>query len=174
MTTRETGSLVLKLIGIFFLIRSLFYLPITISSLFGVGWQDRGEWIGTLLFAMFLSAIPLLLSLCIIIFSEAIAGRLIKNNEPVDVPGPFLKEDVMVVVFSCVGLYLIVTGIPDFIQIFSNLLIFNRYNSDAMSYPYRCFYQLSRLIAPVVQIGLGVWLFVGSKGLVKLWHKIRS
>jgi hypothetical protein len=172
MTKREIASLVIKLMGVFILIRSLLYMPMTFGNVFTVGWQDRGEWIGTLFLLGFLSVLPPVFSLAIIILSDKLAEWLIKDDHPIELPGSVRKEDVMLVVFTCVGLYLIVTAIPTLIVYLSNFLMFHRAR-NGVSYS-GGFYNAYRLVAPVVQIALGVWLFVGSSGLVKLWKKIRS
>ncbi|MBL7215099.1 MAG: hypothetical protein ISS71_05425 [Phycisphaerae bacterium] len=181
MTKREIASLVIKLMGVFILIKSIAYVPMTFSGLFTIwrpGVENSGFGWAILLgvIVLVLSVAAVVFSLSIIIFSDKVAARLIKedNDKFVEVGNLVNKEDVMLVVFSCIGLYLIVTAIPSLIVYTHSILTFYKSCAGRPVYPSGGWYQFSRLIAPVVQIGLGVWLFAGSKGLVKLWHKIRS
>ncbi len=174
MTKRDLTALVIKLMGVFILIRSLSFLPMSFGNVFTVGWQDRGEWIGTLFLLGFLSVLPVVFSLAIIILSDTIAKWLIKDDHSVELPDSVRKENVMLVVFTCIGLYLIVTGIPNLIVYANRALMYYRNRGDWSAPSFSAYNQFSLLLGPIVQIGLGVWLFAGSKGLVKLWHKIRS
>lgn len=167
MTKREIASLAIKLMGIFILLRSISYAPMIFGNAFQVG----AGLLATVMY-IFMCIIALAWGVFIIVFSDRIAKWLIKDDHPIELPGSVRKEDVMVVVFTCIGLYLIVTAIPSLIVYFSNFLMFHKARSG-VSYS-GGFHDAFRLIAPVVQIGLGIWLFAGSRGLVKLWQKIRS
>lgn len=168
MTKREIASLVIKLMGVFILLRSISYAPMIFGNAFQVG----AGLLSTLMH-VFLSIIAIAWGMFIILFSDRIAKWLIKDDHPIQLPGSVRKEDVMLVVFTCIGLYLIVTAIPSLILYLSNFLRVRRAASGS-SYYTGGFYNAFQLIAPLVQISLGVWLFAGSRGIVKFWQKIRS
>ena len=80
----------------------------------------------------------------------------------------------MVIAISCIGLYFIVAAAPMFIHALMNISIFHSHARSPFVGPSSLFNIGKQLIAPGVQIGLGVWLFAGSKGIIKLWKKIRG
>ena len=178
MTKREIASLVIKLMGVFVLLKSISYVPMVLSGMFSV-WQtpDRSGAVWVVLIAVItviVSAIPLMWGLLIIVLSDKVAGWLIKDDKAAEITGSMNKEDVMLVVCSCIGLYLIVTAFPRLIVDCSRFFAIRRAGSDWAAYLSSGFNRTLNLMAPVVQIALGVWLFAGAKGIVKLWKKIRS
>lgn len=164
MTKREIASLVIKLMGIFILLRSISYAPMMIGNAFQIGEQL----FATLMYIL-VCVIAVGWGLLIIILSDRIGKWLIQDDHAVELPGAVRKEDVMLVVFTCVGLYLIVTAIPTFVLYLTQLF---RYGDSGISSG--SYYWVLHLTAPIVKIGIGIWLFVGSKGIVKFWQKIRS
>jgi len=70
-----------------------------------------------------------------------------------------------------IGLFLIVTAIPDLIFKVSHYFVL-RSSYENMAHP--GISETVHLFAPAIQIALGVWLFTGSGGLVKLWQRIRT
>ena len=121
-------------------------------------------------------AIPLAWSLFIIVCSDKVAGWLIKEDEDksIEINNSVSKDDVMLVVCSCIGLYLIVTAFPNLILHVSQFFTVRRAGSDSVAYFSGGTYKALRLVAPIAQIALGIWLFAGAKGIIKFWKKIRS
>jgi hypothetical protein len=167
MTKREIASLVIKLMGVF-------------SGIFSAVRTHDGSGFLQTMFAMmmfFLAAvIPVAWSLLIIFFSDKASVWLIKDERAIEnVSTSISKEDVMTIAVSCIGLFFIVAAVP---QIISSMM-FNfpamlRRMSSQFTGPSGSMNLLRQLVIPAVQIGLGIWLFAGSKGIVKLWKKIRS
>ncbi|MBC8377891.1 MAG: hypothetical protein H8E62_01820 [Planctomycetes bacterium] len=178
MTKREIASLVIKLMGVFILIKSISYVPMGFGSIFSAAFRTGGpgvfETMMVLIMVLVMIAIPLLWSLFIIVRSDKVAAWLIKedNDKLVEVGSSVSKDDVMLVVCSCIGLYLIVTAFPNMIVNCSHFLTVHRAGSEYVSYTSGVLYKTINLIAPAVKIALGVWLFAGAKGIVKFWHKI--
>ena len=176
MTKREIASLAIKLMGIFILLKSISYAPMIFGSVFSGVYRSE-EW-GLLLtvFYVFIAIISLVWGLFIIVLSDKVAAWLIKEDDDkvVEASGSINKDDVMLVVFSCIGLFIIVTGFPNLMLHLSQFFTVRRAGSDSAAYFSGGTYKALRLVAPVVQIALGVWLFAGAKGLVKFWKKIRS
>jgi len=170
MTKREIASLAIKLMGVFILLKSIAYMPSVFSVMFSVMRTEGVLFaISIVLISIFMAVIPLAWSILVIVFSDKAAAWLIKEDNAIANSGTLIsKDDVMVIAISCIGLYFIVNTTPRFIH----ALIAIR------TYPHTPFPNIlnvgRELIAPAVQIALGVWLFVGSKGIAKFWKKIRS
>ena len=160
MTKREIASLVIKLMGVFILIRSISSVPVVFYA-----WRPSENI--DLLQSVFMLLLLIIIPLVIIRLADKIAMWLIKDNTFAGIiDSSISKNDVMVMAFSCMGLYFIVVSIPSLII---NLSFYFRLSASS-------FWQnaFRTLIAPAAQIGLGIWLFAGSRGIVKLWKKIRS
>jgi hypothetical protein len=163
MTKREIASLAIKLMGVFVLIRSISSVPVAFYA-----WRPS-ENIGLLQSVLMLlsSVLLIVIPLVIICLADRVAAWLIKDDTYTGtIVTPISKDDIMIMAVSCIGLYFIITAIPSLII---NLSFSFRLSSSP-------FWQIAfrTFLAPSVQIGLGVWLFAGSKGIVKLWKKIRS
>jgi hypothetical protein len=173
MTKREIASLTIKLMGVFILLKSIAYVPMTLGAFFSVIQSDRMGLLVTLLyfFMIVISAVvPLVFSILVIKLSDKAAAWLIKDNQTIENPDVSInKDDVMLVAISCIGLYFIIAATPMLIS-YPMLL------RGGMNYfEFARFWTISKqLVAPAVQIALGLWLFIGSNGIVKLWKKIRS
>ncbi len=177
MTKREIASLAIKLMGVFILLKSIAYVPMafwaTLSTM-----PSEAEWLFRIFMVMMSVAaagIPLVWSLLIIFLSDKVASWLIKDDNSIENASTTIsKGDVMVIAISCIGLYFIVAAAPMFIRVLMNISIFHRHTESPFVGSSTVFNIGKQLIAPAVQIALGVWLFVGSKGIAKFWKKIRS
>jgi hypothetical protein len=170
MSKREVAGLAIKLMGVWILITVLVYLPISIGGVIGI--EHRG---GTGLWMALWYLLPSIVSLgwgvLIALFSEKIAGWLIKEDKAMGSVGAIQTRDVLTVGFTIMGLFLIVTDIPDLI--FRVAQYFQmRNNYENMGRPGVS--ETIHMFGPVIQIALGVWLFAGSRGIVKLWERIRA
>ncbi|MHC4881868.1 MAG: hypothetical protein ACYTFX_09545 [Planctomycetota bacterium] len=163
MTKREIASLAIKLMGVFILIRSISSVPVVFYA-----WRPS-ENIGFLqsVLMLLLSILLIIIPLVIIRLADRVAVWLIKDDTHTGtIVTSISKDDIMIMAVSCIGLYFIITAIPSLVM---NLSFYFRLSASS-------FWQnaFRTLVAPAVQLGLGVWLFVGSRGIVKLWKKIRS
>ena len=177
MTKREIASLAIKLMGVFILLKGIAYVPSVFSVMFSV---TRSEGllfaISIVLISIFMAGIPLVWSLLIIFLSDKVAAWLIKEDNSIEnTSSSISKGDVMVIAVSCIGLYFIVASVPQLIHaLMNNAAYMSRHIGRSFVDPAGLTSFFRNLIAPVVQIAIGVWLFAGSKGIVKLWKKIRS
>ena len=179
MTKREIASLAIKLMGVFILLKSIAYIPMAYSGVF-YAFQGHGEDLLQTLFMIMMSTatamIPLAFSVLIIIFSDKVAARLIKDDNAVEATGGSIsKDEVMVIAVSCLGLYFIITAAPMLVRaLLNNAAHMRQQIGIPFVNPSGIRNLFRNLIVPAVQVGLGIWLFAGSKGIVKLWKKIRS
>lgn len=173
MTKREIASLTVKLMGLFILLKSIGYFPMSLGTLYYAYEQSQEGILRTLLLVLMIvgmAGISLGFSIMVIIFSDRIATRLIKDDGPTEMAtNPMSKSDVMAITISCIGLYFIVAAVPMLISGLINFSLFMTGSIPSMRHMI-----IRTLVAPGIQIGLGIWLFAGSKGIVKLWKKIRS
>lgn len=173
MSKREIASLAIKLIGVFLVITCLGYLPMFFLSLGGL-FDGSGFWAQILLVLGSLAS--LVFGIMVIVFSDKIAAWLIREDNVCVATGvgAMTKDDVMLIAFTCIGLYIAVTAFPQLLYALSNFIRFPVFERQNFSGGFRSARSLTALIAPIVKLCLGVWLFVGSRGVVRLWHKIRS
>jgi len=180
MTKREIASLAIKLMGVFILLKMIAYIPMTLSGLFYQGKSSEfPDFLFMLFLMLFIFGVSLVWALFIIARSDLITAWLLKNdktvaNAEIGVCSSIDKKDVMIITCSCIGLYLIVTSVPNLVIYISEIFAMRRAGGDYVTYTSGGLYKFSRIIAPTIQIGLGIWLFAGSRGIVKLWKKIRS
>ena len=178
MTKREITSLVIKLMGVFILLKSIAYVPMAYSGMFyAMQSHDNAGLLRTAFLLMMstgMAVIPLVFSVLVIVLSDKAATWLIKKDDNVETTGGSItKDDVMVIAFSCIGLFFIVAAMPMFVQALMNFTVLHRRAGSPFVGPSDLMNIFRNLIAPGVQVAIGLWLFVGSEGLVKLWKKIR-
>ena len=177
MTKREIASLAIKLMGVFILLKSITYVPMAFVGPLSMMNSEAGWLFRVFMVMMSVAAavIPLVWSLLIIFFSDKVAVWLIKEDNSIEnATASIDKDDVMVMAISCIGLYFIVAAAPMFIHALMNFSMYYGHAKNPLFGPSSVFNVSKQLIAPAVQIALGVWLFAGSKGIVKIWKKIRS
>jgi uncharacterized membrane protein len=180
MTRREIASLAIKLMGVFVLLKSIAFVPMVFSGMFyAVRSYDSAGLLQTafvLMTSILMTVIPLAFSVLVIVLSDKAAVWLIKEDNSIENTNTSIsKEDVMVIAVSCIGLYFIVAAMPMLITAFLNNAVYmRRQMGSPFIGPSGLMNIFRNLIAPAVQIALGVWLFAGSKGIVKFWKRIRS
>jgi len=80
-------------------------------------------------------------------------------------------ENIQMIVFSSIGLFILVTTIPDLVQVLSKSIIIHKqwflpaYDSDI---------QLTEIPRVVVKLILGIYLFLGSRGIGALLNTLRD
>ena len=177
MTKREIASLAIKLMGVFILLKSVATVPLAFIGLLSVG-SSEVSWLfrfSMLMMSVVAAVVPLVFSVLVIIFSDTAAEWLIKDDNAIaNTDSSINKEDVMMIAIGCIGLYFIVVAVPMFIHALINITFLRRHAGSPFVGDSSIFTIGRQFIAPAVQIALGAWLFVGSKGIVKLWKKIRS
>ena len=177
MTKHQIASLTIKLMGAFILIKAISAVPIAISSLYSA-WSRRDPSQGSVDFIMMCSSTMLLAVLpfaggfLVIVLSDTFAKWLTKDFEEtsLEVTGGIQTQDVMVVAVSCLGLYFALDAIPNLISNSAHSFILR----SQVPHLSNNSYQIIRIIALLFQAGIGIFMFIGSSGIVKFWKKIRS
>ncbi|MCK5835359.1 MAG: hypothetical protein KAG98_06480 [Lentisphaeria bacterium] len=176
MTKREFTSIILKLMGV--------YTLLTYLTQFTVGLVIAGNMIkqnGSLSKNSIEAIAFLLIPICfyiivpalLIVKSNWVACRLIKNDGEFSLGFTITKEELLTVAFCCIGLITMVTVIPKLTQSISQILLTSTdlkgvMNSSGLITRY------STLVAYIVQAVIGLSLFLQARGLTNLWHKLRN
>ena len=164
MTKKEIVSLSLKLAGIYCLILSISYFGFAIMS-------AVSSWRQGFLY-MLISITPsvlLLLFGAYLIFSNKLPSIMASSMTQEEKTTSFTFQDIQVLAFSIIGVWLLSIAIPTFIQAILQITVL--YSGSQRSVPV---YSISQIVASVLKLALGIYLFSGSKGLAKLWQKFQS
>lgn len=175
MTKKEIISLSLKLAGIYCLIMSLSNLSFT--SVTVISTLRQGFWHMltsiTPFVSLLISITPSILTLLFgayLILSNKLPTRIASSMIQEDKPTSLTFEDIQVLAFSIIGIWLLSIAIPNLFQIVAriNVLFFTNQRLDS---GYINSYFIPQIIATVLRLALGIYLFSGGKGLVKRRQK---
>jgi len=117
-------------------------------------------------------AIPMLIGVLIWIFSNKLAGFMVKPQEGQDanlMSVTFDLDTIQVLAFTVMGVFLIVNTVPSLVSTLAVYAILPKPDIGQVRLEV-----LSALLNSGIQIIMGVWLVLGGKGLVALIKKIRT
>ncbi|MDR3601136.1 MAG: hypothetical protein P4L49_11755 [Desulfosporosinus sp.] len=136
---------------------SLFYLPPNMPTILG---------------GVVSMAFPVVVGILLWIFSAKLAGFMVKTPEDQDaemMSATFDLESVQILAFTIIGVLLIVNAVPSLIPALTVYAVLPVHNVGQVGLE-----SLSRLVDSAIRIILGLWLVLGSKGLVNLMKKIKT
>ncbi len=184
MTKREFTAIILKLTGIYILVRYLGSLPsilspaVSLSSYATEYARHTGEtitldiWVWGLL-ATLLPTAYFAICILIVVKSKAIAAKLIKDDGEFNVGFSLSQDDVLIIAFCCIGLAVLVGAIPDLIESGTNLTLLNKVPDGF--HPSRTWIMAhAKVAADSMQALIGIALFLQARGLAGLWRKLRN
>ncbi len=126
-----------------------------------------------LLLLSFTPVALLLLFGAYLIFSSKLPSKIASSMIEEETTTSFTFQDIQVLAFSIIGVWLLSSAIPTFIQVIVRITVV--YSASQQSVPvFRNSYIISQIVVPVLKLALGIYLFSGSKGLAKLWQKLQS
>lgn len=172
MTKRGFISLFLRMVAIYFLVRSIPSLLSVGDSLYSLrtfGYPESLYYI--------LSSIGSLLVFCalMVLFiwkSDRLSKRFITEDEPLFPIGKLSSEEIQRLAFSWVGIVTLISGISGAVY---NLAYFARIKyiigADQVKIPY--VQSSSQLASSLAEMIIGAILFLYPNGLVRLWHSIQ-
>ncbi len=169
MTKKEIISLSLKLAGIYCLIMAISHFCYAIPSLVILG--RRGFWSMLLLLSL-TPFVLLLLFGAYLIFSSKLPSKMASSMIQEEKTTCFTFQDIQVLAFSIIGVWLISCAIPYFI--YATVRIVEHSTSQQSVPVFRDSNIISQIVTAVLKLALGIYLFSGSKGLAKLWQKLQS
>lgn len=174
MTKREITSLVLKLMGIYIIASYIGYIPMAILTQLRIVYLQEPISLTNMIFASVIALSTLLYLVCcilLIIYSNRVAGWIIYEDNAVELPESISKDDVMAIAFCCIGLLIMTHAIPKLLSMIHVVFLERTSEYSVASMFWR---SICRIIPPLIEFILGLLLFIRTKGLVKLWHKIRG
>lgn len=173
MTKKEIVSLSVKLAGIYCLITALTHLSYAVPSVIYSS-KKEGFWtiftsITTCL-SILLYFIPFVLLLLFgfyLIFSDKLPSKMASLIIQEEKANSFSFHDIQVLAFSIIGVWLLVNTIPSFFRIIVQIIVQRSDSQRSMNA-----FLIFQLVSLVLKLALGIYLFLGGKGLADLWQKI--
>jgi hypothetical protein len=179
MTKKEIISLSLKLAGIYCLIMAITHLGYAIPSVVN-SMRRQGFWSMlisiTPLLSLLLYLTPFVLLLLFgiyLIFSNKLPSKMASSMIPEEKTACFTFQDIQVLAFSIIGVWLLAGTIPYFIQPIIRIIVEHSTSQKSGSVFQKSFY-ISQIVIAVLKLALGIYLFLGGKSLAKLWQKCQS
>ncbi len=182
MSRQDVANLAFKITGLYCLIKAIphlgYLLDIQVRYFQGqmstTAWP-HGPWLLTL---VMLTSPGLLVALGVLLItqSQRLAQRVFKTADSPSSSARILAAHALV--FSAVGLYIVVDGFPDAVAgVIGIAVSWKQLLAPAGSWINQpnIWESLGRqLLAPILKLILGVGLFLGSHGLVRIWSRLRS
>ena len=178
MTKREIASLACKILAVYALLQLPQYVQgiyFLLSGIFtGELWGEDIHRTQSLFWNLSTVFVPTVLYLVAGILlwrsSDALAGRMVSDDQPPEGQSTISGQAVSVIAFSIVGLVVLVHAIPRITSVLSYLAF-----QPTMEFESRWTANvISELIALGVQVILGAVLLVGGRALSQLVMRIRT
>lgn len=165
--------MVLKLAGVLAVVKYIGYIPMIVASLAG-SFMIKGNTLNFFIPAMYLLGSLIYPAGCVllIIYSDKIAAKLFQEDKMVQISTSMSKDEIMLIAFTCIGLWVIAGAIPELINIATTYIM--TIGAGDMSRRALQMGHTTRFIAAIVKLAIGCWCFLGAKRIVGLWHKIRG
>jgi hypothetical protein len=163
ITGLALGTIGLQLVGLYCFINALPVLGM-IAGFMGMG---RGAVAESVLAAFIPFAAYAAMGVLLIRFAPRISVWLFRDNAAGVMAGPVAPgtgQYIQAIAFAVAGAVLVVTTLPNIVS-----LIWYAFSDMGAGFP-----ASSMLIEPVMRFLAGLALFLQSKGLARLWHKIRA
>ena len=166
MTRKDILSIAMKILGIYFLVKIIQYLPFLVSLVQEL--RSREEWAFSFVTLVQGGFVLVLLAAAVILlkWSDSIAARLTKDyeSEPTTMGRWLGKDELLEVAFCVVGVVIFAHALPRIPQ----LIIRGILREPIFPGPY------GLIAALVAQLGIGLYLTLKAKGLVGLLRKLRG
>ena len=101
-----------------------------------------------------------------------IKGKILKPEE-ISENRSISSKEIQAIAFSVLGLWVLTTSLPNLVQILTRYVVIKANSELAIDDKYTI-YSISHSASLVLKIGLGLYLFLGSNGLVNLWHRFQK
>lgn len=177
MTQKQIAALSLKLLGIFSIIEAIPLLR-EFSQVFAwrgskIEMESGPLHTDLLLIGIMISfGLLMIIGLCLIGFSGAIAKRMVDNKEIASAMTELTAKNIQSVAFSIIGLVLIVIAIPHLVQLIANLQALKSAKAESVKESI-AIGTWAYSIGLTVQFIIGIVLFLGGRGLSSLWFLIQ-
>ena len=173
MTKREIVSMIIKLAGFVAVIKYIGQIPMAVGAivLFLADKDNPGYAFMSSMYALGSLITPIVYVL-LIVYCDKIAAKLFPEDKMIEISTPMSKDEIMSIAFTCIGLLVIASTIPELAKISTRYFVRTGGRESLLS-PRQIEYTVA-FIAAIVKLAIGCWCFLGAKGIVNLWHKIRG
>ena len=172
MNYRIITKIACKILALYFLLLSMNYIPnifITMISYRGENinfFQSILPWFST-------GIVMALTAILLWIFADKLSKAIVK-----DIPENFENNGIdynkiAMISFSVVGLFVITKAVPELIRL---IVTYNTEVYGQLNYRETQIYTdvIARIVGEVIQVGLGFWLLLGSKGIFRWVKALRN
>lgn len=176
MNTKSVALICLKVLAIYLFIQFIALLPASLSMLkMGSAYGADGSCETRMIFApivicfLAMPALYLAAGLYMLLRTEKIACYLVRDTvDEIHVSGK-ISDSVMTLAFQCLGIYALITWLPDFVQTLCRTILHDSWTMPLSKPLAQRFYEnWSTLITPTIGTILGLLLLFKVSGLVRL------
>ncbi|OGO77120.1 MAG: hypothetical protein A2Y23_13765 [Clostridiales bacterium GWB2_37_7] len=172
MNYRIAAKITCRMLAIYFFMLSMNYIPSLLLILvpFSSGFSNFGQ---SMLLTYSTGILHILTTIFLWVFADKISIAIIKeipsNNEKSEVD----YDKIAIIAFAFAGIFVLTNAIPDMVRMLiqHNILLANQLNYKETSMYAE---NLSRIISEAVQVGMGFWLILGSKGILRVIKGLRE
>jgi len=168
MTKRDILELAIKIIGIYMIILILNFIH---SILISIPWIFERQEHNSLLFIISYTIsvlIYFIVAYNFIFRADSLANIICKEDKSLECNSSIQKEIIQEIAFTIVGIYLIANALPKITDAIINIIQQGRFKNIQFTQGF------SYIVDSIVQIGIGIFLVLGSKGLVNSIKKLRG
>jgi hypothetical protein len=170
MSRLDWTELCLKLFALFLLIQCLAHIPVLFSALVmnidALG--KSGAW-----FTISGQFVPFLAALTLWLSASSLSSRIWANATTPRDARPASIAEMQVVLFSTIGLYVLITAVPEFLR---TVITYqqNKALIGAVLPPTVEAEHWGQALEMGLKVTLSMWLLLGSQGIVRLLQRARS
>jgi hypothetical protein len=176
MEHRALAVLVVRIAGLWELVVALNAVPSAIGPFINPEYIQKAGPGWLLLNAVFTIGIPLALGLFLIYFPRTVSMSVLRV-EGIQPQTSFEASILERVLVSLLGLWFAVQALLDGLQTFSRWHLYRRFVEDqypGATGPAIGPQEFAGLIVAVAQLALGLWLLLGSRGIVNILSRLRG
>jgi len=168
MTKRDILELAIKIIGIYMVILILNFIH---SILISIPWIFERQEHNSLLFLISYTIsvlIYFIVAYNFIFRADSLANIICKEDKSFGESNNIQKETIQEIAFTVVGIYLIAIALPKITDVIISIILQGRFKNIQYTRGF------TYIISSIVQIGIGIYLVLGSKGIVNTIKKLRG
>jgi len=158
-------GLVVRVFAVFLVVNNLFYAARVIDYA-----MSKPDHYIAMALNLVLAFVPTFVAIFLWFFPLAVATKLIPDVGNASVQAPMGAEELEVVAYSVVGLWVLTAALPD--ALYWAVLYYRAKADPAMS-PNLPPASIAAMLLTGGKLVLGIWLMLGSRGLVGLIRRIR-
>lgn len=165
MSKEQIVGLAVRLFAVFLIVYTLRYSGSVISL---ASLDSPGFWISALV--MLFAFLPVVIAFLLWRFPLSVASALIPKATNREKPKPLSEPEIQVVAFSILGLWLLASAIPD---VFYWVIYAYRMETVGFRNVELTPQNIAGIVSTTVELVLGLWLLLGSKGIVGIVRRLR-